>query len=170
MNFREGMRKFGNSLIGLFVLAVVTAFGYHDYHVSLTQIQQNTAEKTMEISMRVFTDDLEIALSKSNGNRKFIVNNKDSNDEFLKRYLLRHFEFKDAKKKIVNFKYLGKEQEADATWIYLEIAGVSTWSGMSLKNDVLMEVFDDQVNMVNFKSESGKKTYLYKKGSNLQDL
>ncbi len=120
--------------------------------------------------MRIFTDDLEMALSKDNGNKRFTISNQDRNDEFLKRYLNRHFEVKDARKQIKNFKYLGKEQEVDATWIYLEVEGFSDWKGMSLRNDVLMEVFDDQVNMVNFKSESGKKTYLYKKGSSQQNL
>jgi hypothetical protein len=164
------MKRVGNSIAVLFVLILISGFRYHDYHVSVIQMQQNTTTKTLEISMRVFTDDLEMALSKDNSNKRFTISNQDRNDEFLKRYLNRHFEVKDAKKQVKNFKYLGKEQEVDATWIYLEVEGVSDWKGMSLRNDVLMEVFDDQVNMVNFKSESGKKTYLYKKGSSQQNL
>ena len=164
------MKRVGNSIAGLVVLILLGGFRFHDYHVSVIQMQQNATTKTLEISMRIFTDDLEMALSKDNGNKRFTISNQDRNDEFLKRYLNRHFEVKDARKQIKNFKYLGKEQEVDATWIYLEVEGFSDWKGMSLRNDVLMEVFDDQVNMVNFKSESGKKTYLYKKGSSQQNL
>lgn len=164
------MKKLAESSVVVFLMVVLGGFGFHDYHVSLTQLQHNVGEKTIEISMRVFTDDLETALSRANGNKKLIITNEDRNGEFLKRYLLGHFQIKDGKKQILNFTYLGKEQEVEATWIYLEIPGVSTLSGATLKNDVLMEVFDDQVNMVNFKSESGKKTYLFKKGSYQHNL
>jgi hypothetical protein len=164
------MKVVGNAIAGLLIIVLAGAFCYHDYHVSVVQLQQNVSEKTVEISMRVFTDDLEIALSKENGNKRFVISDGDRNDETIKRYLIRRFEVRDAKRQVKNLKYLGKEQEADATWIYIEVEGITDSRGLSLRNDMLMEIFDDQVNMVSFKSEFGKKTYLFKKGSSQHTL
>ena len=35
----------------------------HDFHTSLAEVEYNTSSKTFEISLRVFTDDFEKALS-----------------------------------------------------------------------------------------------------------
>ena len=37
----------------------------HDYHVSVTQMQYNASARSFEVSIRIFTDDLEKALSQS---------------------------------------------------------------------------------------------------------
>jgi hypothetical protein len=70
----------------------------------------------------------------------------------------------DSQKKNTPIKYIGKEQEADATWVYLEIPFQGSLNGCRLLNVTLMEVFDDQVNMTNVKFQSEKKTLLFKKG------
>ena len=76
----------------------------------------------------------------------------------------------DSQKKSTVIKYVGKEQEADATWVYLEIPFQGPVSGARLSNVALMEVFDDQVNMTNVKFQSEKKTFLFKKGQTSHHL
>jgi hypothetical protein len=136
----------------------------HEYHVSVTQMQYNPAIKSFEVSIRAFTDDLERGLSESNGGRKFIIKNDDKNDPFVEQYLRKSFVLTDSQKRTAAFHYVGKEQEQDATWIYLEIPFAGTLDGCKLQNTTLMEVFEDQVNMTNVKTASGKLTFLFKKG------
>jgi len=142
----------------------------HEYHVSVTQMQYNPALKSFEISIRLFTDDFERGLSAENGNRRFIVKNNDQNDSFVERYIRKNFLLSDSQKKAVGVHYVGKEQEEDATWIYLEIPFQNTLEGCKLQNSILMEVFEDQVNMTNLKFSSQKKTFLFKKGQVVQAL
>jgi hypothetical protein len=142
----------------------------HEYHVSVTQMQYNPAQKLLEISIRVFTDDLEKALSAENDNRRFTLNDHDQNNPFVEKYLRKYFVVSDARQQVQPFKYLGKEQEADATWMYLEVPVTGNWPGWSLQNTLLMEAFSDQMNMLNLKLPTGKKTILFKKGQALHLL
>jgi hypothetical protein len=136
----------------------------HDYHVSVTQMQYNPAARSFEVSIRIFTDDLEKALSQSHSKQRFVIKDNDQNDRFVEEYIRKSFVLTDSQKKNTPIKYVGKEQEADATWVYLEIPFQGTLNGCRLLNVTLMEVFDDQVNMTNVKFQSEKKTFLFKKG------
>ncbi|HEV7351022.1 DUF6702 family protein [Telluribacter sp.] len=142
----------------------------HEYHVSVTQMQYNPAQKALEISIRVFTDDLEKALSVENNNQRFVVNNNDQNGTYIERYLRKSFVLTDSRQQQRPFQYVGKEQEADATWIYLEVPVPENLAGWTLQNNLMMEVFSDQMNMLNLKLPTGKKTILFKKGQSLHPL
>ncbi|WP_310587940.1 DUF6702 family protein [Dyadobacter chenhuakuii] len=147
----------------------------HDYHVSVTQMQYNPALRTFEVSIRMFTDDLERALSQpgltqGNDKQRVVIKNNDKNDPLVERYVLKSFVLMDSQKKPVAAKYVGKEQEEDATWVYLEIPFNGPLNGFKLQNSTLMEVFDDQVNMTNIKSASEKRTFLFKKGQSVHIL
>ncbi|GGC04662.1 DUF6702 family protein [Dyadobacter sediminis] len=142
----------------------------HDYHVSVTQMQYNPAVKAFEVSIRIFTDDLEKGLTLENNNKRIVIRNDDKNDPLVEKYILKSFLITDSSKKPLAIKYIGKEQEEDATWVYLEIPFHSSLSGYKLQNSTLMEVFDDQVNMTNLKLASEKKTFLFKKGQTVHAL
>jgi len=159
-----------NNLLKVFLLLLIcTSFRLHDFHTSIARIDFNAKEKTLEVSIRVFTDDLESALSKDNGGQKFVVVNNDKNDAFVEKYIRKHFAFISSKKQKKSFAYIGKEQEADATWIYVEVPMNEPFVGFSLQNDILHELFDDQINLVNI-SYPQKKSYIFKKGEGVVGL
>ncbi|QRR04247.1 hypothetical protein HWI92_17295 [Dyadobacter sandarakinus] len=156
-------------IIAVLSLPFLLAASLHEYHVSVTQMQYNPAQKAFEISIRIFTDDLEKALTESAGQR-ILVKNGDKNDPLVERYIRKSFVLTDGTRKPAALHYIGKEQEEDATWVYLEIPYQGTLAGCRLQNSTLMEVFDDQVNMTNVKFTSEKKTYLFKKGQTIHNL
>jgi hypothetical protein len=163
-------RRFAFYLICSFSLLLFSAAPRHDYHVSVTQMQYNPALKSFEISIRLFTDDLEKGLSQSNNNQRISIKNGDKNDAIIEDYIRKSFVLTDTQKKPAGIHYIGKEQEEDATWVYLEVPIQGAWTGYKLQNSTLMEVFDDQVNMTNIKSASEKKTFLFKKGQIVHTL
>ena len=132
-------------------------------------MQYDKAGKSFQISIRIFTDDLEKGISEDNNKKVFSIKNNDQNNPFVERYIRKHFILTSAQKK-AELQYLGKEEEADATWVYLEIPFQEKPDGWKLENSILMEVFDDQVNMTNVKSPAGPKTFLFKKGQTVQAL
>jgi hypothetical protein len=157
------------SILQIFLLFIIpfslcSVAPAHDYHVSVTQMQYNSGSKTFELSIRVFTDDLERALGIANGNKRIIIKNGDANDALVSAYIIKNLSLSDTQKKISEARYVGKEQEQDATWIYLEIPFQLPIKGHKLQNSILTEIFDDQVNMTNITTPAGKKTYMYKKG------
>lgn len=142
----------------------------HDFHTSITRMDFNAKDKTFELSIRVFTDDLEKALSKDNGGQKFVVVNNDKNDAAVEKYIRKHFAMITSQKQKKTYSYIGKEQEADATWIYVEIPVQEALSGFSLQNTIMHDLFDDQVNLVNFNYQGQKKSYIFKKDEGTMSL
>ncbi len=157
-------------LFSFFIATPSIAKPTHEYHVSVTQMQYNSTAKTLEVSIRIFTDDLELALSQTYNMRRFVIKNNDQNNSFVENYIKKHFVLRDAKENLAKIIYLGKEEEADATWIYLEIPFTQPVEGSKLTNKILVDVFMDQVNMTNLKLNSQKKTYLFKKGQTTLQL
>lgn len=162
--------RFSTFIILVSSFFLISASPKHDYHVSVTQMQYNPGTRLFEVSIRIFTDDLEKALSQTNGNRRFSVKNNDQNDTFVSGYIQKHFLLSDDQKKVVTVRYIGKEQEEDATWVYAEIPLKMPLTGYRLQNSILAETFEDQVNMTNITISSEKKTYLFKKGQFVHSL
>ncbi|WP_229311134.1 DUF6702 family protein [Larkinella soli] len=158
----------GSCLLGLLVLTAGRPL--HPVHTSITQMQFNTAQKTFEVSIRVFTDDLEEALTKENNGQRVRLADKDKNDPLVERYLRKHFALSNARRQRKPYQYLGKEQEVDATWIYVEIPYPEPVEGSQIQQSVLTDFFDDQVNLVNVTYGPQKKTVLFRKGATLQEL
>lgn len=133
----------------------------HAFHTSITEMRYNAKGKTVEISLRVFSDDLEKALSANHQNKKFVLEINDKNDPFVEQYIRKHFIITNPKNQNRNYQYIGKEKEGEAIWIYLEMPLNESLKGSKIQNDVLMEFFDDQTNIVNIFINTDKKSYLY---------
>lgn len=142
----------------------------HAFHTSITRMDYNAKEKTFELSIRVFTDDLETALTKENGGKKVVVVNNDKNDALVEHYIKKCFVLTNAQKQKKTASYIGKEQEGDATWIYIEFPAHDGIAGLTIQNSILHDFFDDQTNLVNINYLSNKKSFIFKKDDNIHAL
>ena len=145
----------------LFVLLILVISGFsHKFYVSLVQVEFNTETKALEITMKIFTDDLEYAISGSQLSYGLGAENEPSEaDSILYTYIKNNFSI------AVNGQpytpnYIGKEVEMDVTWIYTEILEIESVSSVEVSNLMLTELFDDQVNLVNVKYLGQKKGLL----------
>ncbi len=122
----------------------------------------------------MFTDDLEEALSKESGSKvhlgKTSDNSSDKNDPLIEKYIRSHVAYMTPQKQTKALEYVGHEVEADANWLYLEMPYAEPFRGGLLKQNVLMELFDDQVNMVNIQYQGQKKTLVFRKNQPVQDV
>ena len=72
-------------------------------------------------------------------------------DQMMEEYLKLHFKITlDNKAQVL--KYLGHEQEGDAFIFYIEVDKVKKWKTIQIQNDIIMEIFDDQSNIVHVTS------------------
>lgn len=132
-------------------------------------MQYNPAERIFEVSIRMFTDDLEVALSRETTQKIRLAPN-DAHDPLVERYIRKHFAMQNARKQPRPYQYVGKEPEGDATWVYIEIPFGEALAGSVIRQDVLMEVFDDQVNLINVTYQSQRKTLLFRKNESVQEI
>ncbi len=129
----------------------------------------NAKDRAFEISVRVFTDDLETALTRANNGQKIRVDAANANP-VIERYIRSHFSFIAADKQRRTFSYVGHETEGDAQWIYLEMPFSGSFTGGLLQQSVLTEVFSDQTNLVNLQVGGQKKTFVFRQNQPVQAL
>lgn len=124
----------------------------HKIHVSVAQLEYNAKQQNVEVVMRVYADDLENALSRHAKRPIKIDPEKDREaGDVVMAYLREHFELKNAAGKPVRFAWVGIESQVDMYWLYFQGKLPAGLAGTQLKNRVLCELFDDQVNIVNAK-------------------
>jgi len=150
----------------LLIIPLFFGFALHKFHLSNTKVVYNTKEKSLQITMRCFVDDIENSLNKSNKILLELGNDRELKDanQYLKDYLLNNFkvEVNHQNKEII---YLGKEIEKNIIYFYLEIDSVSNISSIRVENKVLFESFNDQQNVVRLQLNDTKKTFVLKENN-----
>ena len=136
--------------VTLFLICVsCLQFSFHPLHISVTDIEYDPKEEELEIMMRIFTDDLEKAIrqEKSDAELDLLKPKQTTTDKLLEEYVKNHVFIKlDNSNKVM--KYLGHEDEGQALICYVLVSDVKKWKTIEVKNDLLMEMFDDQSNLV----------------------
>lgn len=121
----------------------------HAYHVSLTEVTYNASAQTLEIAVKLFTDDLESTLENLGAPRLHLDTPQEHADApaLIARYLDNRLTW-TIDGTPYSAKYLGREYEDDATWCYLEISGLPPFWELSVRNLLLTERFEDQSNLM----------------------
>ena len=147
----------------ILILFVIIGSGFkHDFHTSLTEINYNAKTKSLELSVRVFTDDLETTLTNFNKGKRVKIEDPDQFiDPLIEQYIRKNLALISQNKEVKFGKFYGKEKEADATWIYLEIFDCQDIKDFTLYNSIMQEMFTDQTNLVNIIYPSQKKTIVF---------
>jgi hypothetical protein len=129
--------------------------GYHPFHVSVVEINHNAAEKTLEISCKIFTDDFEKILAQNypqeagNKIRVDLINppNRKAMDSLVKKYILSHLAI-SADGKALSFTYLGFERDNEAVFSYIQAENISSVKQIEITNKLMQDMFTDQVNIM----------------------
>ena len=128
----------------IFLLSIVFA---HQFFISTTDIQFKSEEKRAEITIQVFTHDINLLLQ--NANYKTIdLGTKKENDDidiFLVNYLSDNFVLQDYR-----WKYIGKKVGTEYTLFFLEIEDFSLSPKIAILNSLFMDLYNKQRNIVNF--------------------
>ena len=155
------MRHFA-ILIGFFLL---TGF-CHKFYVSISEVNHNAENASLEISMKIFTDDLEDALEVG-ASKKIWLGDPErevpETDSLLANYLERKLTFTvngEAQTPI----FIGKELEADVTWCYLEIKDVTDLKSIAIDNRLFLDLFDEQKNLVHIYANDKEKSLFLRRG------
>jgi len=137
----------------------LAALGPHPFHVSVVEVELNAADKTLEISCKIFTDDIETTLAKNYMAKVDLINppNKAAMDTLVKKYILSHLSMR-VNGKPVAFSYLGYENEKEAAYGYIEVENISSLSKLEITNTILYDKFDDQMNIMHVKAGGDRKS------------
>lgn len=134
----------------------------HPFYISVCQVDHNPDSGALELSFRIFTDDLEQALESMGTDRLRLGTEREAEkaDLYIGRYLARHVEI-EINGQRVRAAFLGKEVDSDAIWCYLEVEDIPRLKTMTMTNILLLESFEDQVNLVHVNANGQKKSLVF---------
>jgi hypothetical protein len=148
--FRRGLLpKFLEVLIRFSLFGLSLSAFVHPFYVSLTQIEHNIQNKSLEISVRIFADDLQKALQQYQKTVKIYTNK----NQLLTYYLQERLRMW-VNGAWVNILFLGKEEDEEATWCYLEVKNIPFLKTVTIENQLLFNEFTSQVNMIHLKANN----------------
>jgi hypothetical protein len=156
------------SLSLIFCLAVGWVASAHKYHTSVTRLEYNPRERAAEITIQTFTDDLKDILDKRTGKNVRLDAGKDAN-RLAFEYLRDAFELKYAGSK-VELQWVGMEVKGETAWLYALAKMPHGLARASLRNALLFDLFDDQVNIVNILHDGKKSSLVFKHGDGAREI
>ena len=131
----------------------------HPYYVSVTEIKHHAKSQSLEVSCRIFSDDLEQAINKLGGAKVDVLKpkNKAELEQLIAKYIPQHLKI-STNGKPVQLQFVGYEQESEATWCYFEAKNVKSAKRISIHNDILYAEHPEQINMVHLNVGGERKS------------
>jgi len=122
----------------------------HPIHLSVSEINYSEKDKALQITSRIFIDDLETSIRKKLNQPELDIlkpNAGQTTDQLVSTYINDHFKVKlDNKPQKLN--YLGHEIEDAAIICYIEIEKVKKFKTIEVFNSIIQETHEDQSNLV----------------------
>ncbi len=144
------------------VLGVVDLTTMHELHLSKCDIKHNTETSSLQITLNIFIDDLELSLKQGGVEKLYILTEKEAEDAdyYIEKYVSEKLMI-TVDGRPAEFTYLGKEISEDmmAAWCYLEVNDVVDVRKLEITNKILIELYDDQKNIVSVKKNRDRKAY-----------
>jgi hypothetical protein len=131
----------------------------HPMHTSAAELRE--AGGVVEVSIRAFPDDLDTAVPGARGT---------GTDSALAEYVLRMFSIADQNGRLVPLRWLGAERDGDVLLLRLEGRPDGGLAGAAVAHRLLMERFDDQVNLVRAVYGGRMTTLLFLPGDSAKRL
>jgi len=132
---------------------------FHPFFVSMTDIKHNATEQTLEVSVRIFTDDFEQTLKKNCNCKIDVIKPADKVvvDQLIAQYVTKHLVITADGKKLA-LTYVGYEIQEGSVWSYYEAKQLKSVKQISIQNSLLHDYKDQQVNMIQVKANGNSKT------------
>ncbi len=140
----------------------------HKFYTSVTQLDFNPSEKCFQVTMNVFIDDLEAALTQENKQVVKWKSDQPALNTLLLKYLNKHLNVKLNQKPASQFRFIGTKEQKDLLIIYFEIPVEKTLKNIEITDTFLMDMFPIQSNIVNLNYQDKKHTFLFQKGKSTQ--
>src|SRR5579862_8048054 len=121
----------------------------HPFYVSVTEINHNAKDKTLEISCKIFTNDFETTLEKAFKTKVDLrsIKDKNENDKKINDYIISHLKI-NVDGKPVQVQFVGSEIKEEGTWSYFQINNIPAVKRIDIRNSILYESFESEINIM----------------------
>ncbi len=157
------MKNQARNILLLFICILFSSFSFHKFYVGVYQLKFVPEKKMLQITSRIFVDDLNDALEKKYKRKTFVGLSKESEADvkLFQSYLAENFKVKiNGQSKEIQF--LSKELEDENVLVlYSKIINVTKIQSIELQNKMLLDWNGEQQNITHFLINDSKKTFLY---------
>ena len=166
------MRKVVGYPLLVLLFFVLTSFSFHKFYMGVYQINYASEKKMLQITSRIFADDLCKGIEKKYNKKTFLGTDKETQADvdLLKKYLTENFSVKiNGQTKPVAF--MSKEVEADNVIVcYARITDVDKFKSLEISNAILVDWNSEQQNITHVTAFGVKKTVLFTESSRKEVL
>jgi hypothetical protein len=164
-------KKLVYSLIGILFISL-SSFTFHKFYMSVFQVNYAAEKKMIQITSRIFIDDLNNGIEKKYHKKTYIGTEKETPEDLdlLKKYLSENFTIKiNGQSKPITF--LSKEVEAsDLLVCYSRIKNVDKFKTIEISNTILVDWNAEQQNITHILAFGTKKSVLFTESSRKEVL
>ena len=141
-------------------ITVLYAAVIHPFFVSMTDINYNSKDKELEISVRIFADDFENALRKYHTAKIDILHpaNQQEMNDFVNDYIQKHLQLK-VNGQPVQINFDGYEQQSESIWSYFEVKNITNVQKIEIVNSLLHDYNSNEINMLHVKANNKEFSY-----------
>jgi len=131
----------------------------HPFFVSVTEIEHNAKDKTLEVSCKIFTDDFEKTLRMAYNSHIDLLNTKEKEamNKFVSDYVQQHLKI-SLEGKNVTMRFLGYEQIEEGIYSYYQVDNVSSVKNISVTNNILYEYKKEQLGLIHVTVNGSRKS------------
>jgi len=144
----------------------VSSFSIHKFYVSLYQVDFAPEKKMLQITSRIFIDDLNNAIEKKYSKKIHLGAENETNTDLLlfKKYFNEKFTIK-VNGQVKDVQFLSKEMEGDVLICYFRITEIRKIESLEIFNAVITDGNSEQQNIMHFSILGVKNTLLFTESS-----
>lgn len=154
------MKKF----IGIIAIGLITmlmSFTLSDFYSSMTKVDYVEGSKTLKFTTKLNSGHIAEVLK--------INPNTTAFEAEVKRYVNDHFDvYVNGQNKALTF--TGSQVNGESVWVYFEANGVSDISSLKIKNNLLLEAYPKQLNLVNISYKGAQKNMTFMRGKEVNEV
>ncbi len=149
------MTWIGYKPLATFLIALL-----HPFYVSVIDMNHNSKDATIEISVRTFTADLENRLEKEYNVKLDLADPKQKAkaEQYINLYVQKRLALTTNGSK-GKMEYVGFEIQKESTWSYFEIKNVSQLKQLDVFCEILFGIDASQINILHAKTNGQTKSY-----------
>jgi len=149
-------------LASFVLLVVIVSSGWtHKFYVGIFQVNYASDKKMVQITTRIFVDDLNNALEKKH-KKKFYVGEKQVSETdvaAMTKYISDNFRLAvNGKPQVLDFR--SYEMENNVVICYFRISGVASVKSLEVTNKVLFDLVTEQQNIIQTNINGSKQNLL----------
>ncbi len=153
----------------ILMLPLVAFTTVHKFYVSVTNIGYSEKDDALQITSRIFIDDFQKVLEERYGIQPALATEKESTqaDAYIEKYLRTKFVVQ-VNGENREYTFLGKKYDNDIMVCYLELPelDLANVHSIDIQNEMLTDLFEEQKNIVHFKINGTKKSFVLTRENN----